>query len=440
MRWPRLPRTLVSTVKDVEKLDRADPPFKTSTLQQQGRSAWWFSGKKTMKIAQELYEGIDVDGTGPVGLITYMRTDSLKVPDETTDAVRGLIEAEYGGRYLPAKPLRYAAGKSAQEAHEAVRPTDLNLNPEKIRGQLTIDQYKLYQLIYRRFVASQMNPAVFSVTNVAISAGREDLQARRKRVLSSSTATAASLPPGGKQEDALLPRAGARAGRLDLHALDPIAALYATAPRYSEATLIKGARGRRTSAGRAPTLADHPDDPGPARMSMRERWFFATNLGMVVTDLLVKHFPKILDLKFTVRHMEDEPPDDGRDGQGRHGQGARTSFTNPFQEESPGCLQSADGRVPGKPSTPETRQVWWRAGRWSRSTALLSAAGSFGWLRRYPEWKATRPIDVAARRRRSARAAGGDRAHRCPGRQTAVDGENKRGHMAGPARAIRLAR
>src|SRR5262249_26977899 len=127
----------VSSLETTEKRDKADAPFKTSTLQQQAAIRLRFSGKKTMKIAQELYEGIDVDGSGPVGLITYMRTDSLRVSDEAVTQVRELIGSSYGERYLPDKPLRYAAGKMAQEAHEAVRPTDLALTPERIQGSLT---------------------------------------------------------------------------------------------------------------------------------------------------------------------------------------------------------------------------------------------------------------------------------------------------------------
>ncbi len=128
----------VSSVEESEKLDKADAPFKTSTLQQQGAIRLRFSGKRTMKIAQELYEGIDVDGTGAVGLITYMRTDSLRVSDEALTSVREHDRARVRRpKYLPAKPHRYAAGKSAQEAHEAIRPTDLSLHPDKIKGRLT---------------------------------------------------------------------------------------------------------------------------------------------------------------------------------------------------------------------------------------------------------------------------------------------------------------
>ena len=162
---------VVSEVEEVEKLDKADAPFKTSTLQQQAAIRLRFSGKRAMKIAQELYEGIEVGGDGPTGLITYMRTDSLRVSEDAIKEVRERIDTKYGPKYLPSKPNRFAAGKQAQEAHEAIRPTDLRLDPESIRSKLTFDQHKLYSLIYRRFVASQMTPAVFAVTNVAINAG-----------------------------------------------------------------------------------------------------------------------------------------------------------------------------------------------------------------------------------------------------------------------------
>src|SRR5262249_55046196 len=157
---------VVSKVDETEKLDKADPPFKTSTLQQQAAIRLRFSGKRTMKIAQELCEGIEVEGSGPVGLITYMRPDSPRVSEEAIVAVRDKIQSEFGDRYLPAKPIRYAAGKMAQEAHEAIRPTDLAMTPDRIKGHLSHDQFRLYQLIYARFLASQMAPAVYTVTDV----------------------------------------------------------------------------------------------------------------------------------------------------------------------------------------------------------------------------------------------------------------------------------
>jgi DNA topoisomerase-1 len=399
---------VVSTVEEVEKLDRADPPFKTSTLQQQGAIRLRFSGKKTMKIAQELYEGIDVDGSGPIGLITYMRTDSLRVSDEALDSVRGLIQGEYGDRYLPAKPLRYAAGKSAQEAHEAVRPTDLNLNPEKIRGRLSIDQYKLYQLIYRRFVASQMNPAVFSITNVAIAAGEGTFKAQGKILKFDGYRRA--LPPAGKQEDALLPPL--QAGMpLDLHALNPSQHFTQPPPRFTEATLIKALE--KENIGRPSTYAPIIQTIQDRHyVEQKERRFHATNLGMVVTELLVKHFPKIMDLKFTA-HMEDELDDIATAKEDMIK--VLDEFYHPFQESLK--LAAAQMERVQVPSS-ETCQVCG-----APMVEKYSKSGRFLGCSKYPECKATRPIDG------QPRAAAVETEHRCPKcGKTLLLRENKRGH------------
>ena len=294
----------VAAVEQVEKQDKADAPFKTSTLQQQAAIRLRFSGKRTMKIAQELYEGIDVGGDGPSGLITYMRTDSLRVSEEAMTAVRDKIQSEYGDRYLPKKPNQYAAGKMAQEAHEAVRPTDLALSPEAIRARLSIDQFKLYQLIYRRFVASQMTPAVFAVTNVAIAAADGTFKTQGKIMKFDGYRRA--LPPAGKQEDALLPPLEVGQA-LDLHALGATQHFTQPPPRFSEAALIKALE--KENIGRPSTYAPIIQTIQDRKyVELKERKFFATEMGMAVTDLLVEHFPKILDLKFTA-HMEDELDD-----------------------------------------------------------------------------------------------------------------------------------
>jgi DNA topoisomerase-1 len=397
----------VRSVEEVEKSDRADPPFKTSTLQQQGAIRLRFSGKKTMKVAQELYEGIEVDGSGPVGLITYMRTDSLRVSEESLEAVRSLIGSEYGERYLPAKPLRYAAGKSAQEAHEAIRPTDLALTPEKIRAHLTIDQFKLYQLIYRRFVASQMTPAVFSITNVSIAAGEGLFKAQGKVLKFDGYRRV--LPPAGKQEDALLPHLQP-AQALDLHALEPTQHFTQPPPRYTEATLIKALE--KEDIGRPSTYAPIIQTIQDRHyVEQKERRFFATNLGMVVTDLLVKHFPKIMDLKFTA-HMEDELDDIATAKEDMVK--VIDEFYHPFQE-SLKLAQSNMERVQVLSS--ETCQVCG-----APMVEKHSKSGRFLGCSKYPECKATRPIDG------QPRAAAVETEHRCAkcGKPLLMR-ENKRG-------------
>ena len=295
---------VVSAVEKTEKRDKADAPFKTSTLQQQAAIRMRFSGKKTMKIAQELYEGIDVDGSGPVGLITYMRTDSLRVSDEAIKAVREVIVNDYGTRYLPDKPNRFAAGKIAQEAHEAIRPTEIGYTPEKLKSHLSIDQFRLYQLIYARFLASQMTPAVYTVTDVAITAG-DGLFKTQGKILEFDGHRRV-WPPGGKQEDELLPALNAGMN-LDLKALNATQHFTQPPPRYSEATLIKALE--KENIGRPSTYAPIIQTIQDRNyVEQKDRRFFATDLGMVVTDFLVKHFPKIMDLKFTA-YMEDELDD-----------------------------------------------------------------------------------------------------------------------------------
>ncbi len=383
----------VAKVEESEKLDKADPPFKTSTLQQQGAIRLRFSGKKTMKIAQELYEGIDVDGTGPVGLITYMRTDSLRVSDESLQGVRDLIQREYGDRYLPAKPFRYAAAKTAQEAHEAIRPTDLGLTPERTKERLSPDQYKMYQLIYRRFVASQMNPAVFAITNVDVAAGDGLFKAQGKVLKFDGYRRV--LPPAGKQEDHLLPHLTAGQA-LDLHALAPTQHFTQPPPRYTEAALIKALE--KEDIGRPSTYADIIQKiQGRKYVEQKERRFYATNLGMAVTDLLVEHFPKIMDLKFTA-HMEDELDDIATAKEDMIK--VLDEFYHPFQDE----LKAASTRMQRVKIL--TSEVCPECGapmeeKHSRTGAFLSCS-------RYPECKATKSIDG------QPRVAAVETEHRCP--------------------------
>jgi DNA topoisomerase I len=383
----------VQEVEEVEKLDKAEAPFKTSTLQQQAAIRLRFSGKKTMKVAQELYEGIDVGGDGPSGLITYMRTDSLRMSDDFVKDVRDQIQAQYGDRYVPAKPNRFAAAKQAQEAHEAIRPTDLALDPEKIRGRLTIDQYKLYSLIYRRAVASQMSPAVFAVTNVSVQADEGIFKAQGKILKFDGHRRV--LAPAGKQEDALLPSLS-NGMALDLHDLKPTQHFTQPPPRFSEATLIKALE--KENIGRPSTYAPIIQTiQDRLYVEQKERRFYATNLGMLVTDVLVEYFPKIMDFKFTA-HMEDELDEIAT---------AKIDmikvldeFYHPFQED----LKHATANMPRQsvPSSETCNECG------APMVVKFSRTGSFLGCSRYPECKATRPMDG------SARPAAVETEHKCP--------------------------
>ena len=383
----------VAKVDETEKLDRADAPFKTSTLQQQAAIRLRFSGKRTMKVAQELYEGIDVDGSGPVGLITYMRTDSLRVSDDATTAVREKIKSEFGDRYLPAKPIRYAAGKNAQEAHEAVRPTDLALSPDRIKGTLSHDQFRLYQLIYARFVASQMAPAVFMVTDISVAAGAGIFKAQGK--VQKFDGHRRVWPPGGKQEDELLPILAA-GDALDLASLDATQHFTQPPPRYSEATLIKALE--KEAIGRPSTYApiiQTIQDRG--YVEQKERRFNATHLGMAVTDLLVEQFPKILDLKFTAQ-MEDKL-DDIASAKAEMTQ-VLDEFYYPFQEE----LKVAETHME-RVQIP-TNEVCHLCN--SPMVLKFGKTGQFLGCSKYPECKATRPLGG------QPRAEAVESEHSCP--------------------------
>ncbi|HOZ07869.1 MAG TPA: type I DNA topoisomerase, partial [candidate division Zixibacteria bacterium] len=173
---------VVAEIKNTERIRRPSAPFITSTLQQEAAKAFGFSPKVTMRLAQELYEGVDIGQEGPTGLITYMRTDSTRIANEALKAARELIARDYGKAYLPPKPQVYSKKQNAQDAHEAIRPTYLALPPDKVKRFLNARQFKLYSLIWNRFVASQMNPARYDVETIDIAAGRFLFRAAAQRL------------------------------------------------------------------------------------------------------------------------------------------------------------------------------------------------------------------------------------------------------------------
>jgi DNA topoisomerase-1 len=325
---------VVGKVEQKDRLEKPAPPFTTSTLQQQASIRLGFTAKKTMMIAQRLYEGVELGREGAVALITYMRTDSTRIADDALRACREHIGTEYGAPYLPAQPNRYASGKSAQEAHEAIRPTDLAYTPDRVKDLLPADQLRLYTLIYQRFVASQMTPAIFAVTNVEIRAAEGLFKAQGKTLKFDGYRRV--LPPKGKYEDALLP-----ALRADqkLDCLDLLATQHFTQPppRYNEASLVKTLE--KEGIGRPSTYAaiiSKIQERG--YVEQKERRFYATEVGMTVTDLLVEHFPKVMDLKFT-SYMEEEL--DRIEGHKARRDDVLTEFYEPFRHS----LQVAETKL-----------------------------------------------------------------------------------------------
>lgn len=286
---------VVSKLTQQDKPERPQPPFTTSTLQQQANIRLRLKAKDTMSIAQKLYEGVDLGSDGPVALITYMRTDSTRVSADALAAVRAHIQNQYGSRYLPNSPNTYASGKSAQEAHEAIRPTDLSWTPERVKPFLDDRQYRLYALIYNRFVASQMTPAIFAVTTIEVQAGKGLFRATGR--IEKFDGYRKVLPPVGKQQETTLP---AVSEQQTLDKLDLFESQHFTQPppRYNEASLVRALE--KEGIGRPSTYAtiiQTIQDRG--YVEQRDRRFYATEIGKVVTKLLIEHFPRVLDLKFT---------------------------------------------------------------------------------------------------------------------------------------------
>ncbi|MDO8494362.1 MAG: type I DNA topoisomerase, partial [Deltaproteobacteria bacterium] len=285
------------------------PPFITSQLQQDAARKLGFTAKKTMMIAQRLYEGVDVGEEGPVGLITYMRTDSTRVADTAIDAVRDFIAQKYGKENLPTQPNVYKSKKGAQDAHEAIRPTTMDYPPEKLKDILEEDFYRLYDLIWKRFVASQMKPAIMDQTTLDIHAGG---------YLFRATGSVIKFPGfmsvylEGKDEDSteeeegLLP-ALQEGDKLKLLELNPKQHFTEPPPRYTEASLVKALE--ELGIGRPSTYAAILSNiQGRDYVLKQDRRFKPTTLGVLINELLVKHFPDILNVQFTAR-MEQELDD-----------------------------------------------------------------------------------------------------------------------------------
>ena len=295
------------TVIKVDQKDeqrRAPPPFTTSSLQQAANLRLRLPARITMSLAQELYQGVQMGSEGSVALITYMRTDSTRVSDDALKMVRDFIPQAYGPQYLPEKPNFFKSGKSAQEAHEAVRPTDLSLTPARVQPYLSPDQHKLYTLIFNQFVASQMMPAIVAMTSVEIEAAGDGGTGffRASGSIEKFDGWRKVSPPA-KQDDKILPPL---TEKQKLDKLDLTASQHFTQPppRFNEASLVKTLE--KEGIGRPSTYATIISTiQSRGYVKQEQRRFFASEIGKVVTDLLVKHFPEVINVKFT-SHIEEE--------------------------------------------------------------------------------------------------------------------------------------
>ncbi len=299
---------IVKSVKDTEEQKNPPPPFITSSLQQEASNLLGFRARRTMRVAQQLYEGLDIGEEGRTGLITYMRTDSVRVSKEAQKMGLKFIREKFGAEFALQRPRDYRSRKGAQEAHEAIRPTEAGREPDKLKNFLTAEQLKLYELIWRRFLASQCKSACFKRTSVRITAGKFEFSANGSKILFRGFMVVYSKGrlsgrQGADEKQVELPHLEEREV-LNLVKLLPGQHWTKPPPRYSEGTLVKALEEK--GVGRPSTYA-------PIISTIQERGYverkdrrlFAAELGMMVNGLLVKNLGDYFDVKFTAEMESD---------------------------------------------------------------------------------------------------------------------------------------
>jgi DNA topoisomerase-1 len=298
---------LKSASYSVEKIERKEvkrfplPPFTTSKLQQEASRGLRFPAQKTMRVAQQLYEGVKIGNEGFIGLITYMRTDSVRIAEEALNDVRRYINQNYDASYLPARAKIYKNTATAQDAHEAIRPTSMGYKPQSIKMYLSNDQFKLYQLIWNRFVASQMNPALFDQTTISIKAGPYLFQTKGSIMKFPGFTILYNESAENNEVDTefgkIIPQLSEKEG-LSLLSLKPEQKFTQPPPRFSEASLVRELEEK--GIGRPSTYAtilSTIQERNYVRLEGGK--FFPTELGVLVNELLVQNFPMVMDIAFT---------------------------------------------------------------------------------------------------------------------------------------------
>ncbi|MGH7353109.1 MAG: type I DNA topoisomerase [Candidatus Rokuibacteriota bacterium] len=380
---------VVRSVSRGERRRNPAPPFITSTLQQDAGRKLGFSAKKTMTVAQQLYEGVEMGEEGPVGLITYMRTDSVRIAREAQEEARGWATERLGREYVPETPPVYKSRGSAQEAHEAIRPSDVARDPRSLARFLTKDQLALYRLVWERFLASQLMPAVYDTVTAEVTAARTVFRAQGQ-TLRFKGFTAVYVESREEEEaaaddeaeSALPPLEEGETLRLVL--LDPRQHFTQPLPRYTEASLIKTLE--ELGIGRPSTyasiLSTIVNDRG--YVHRERRTLFPTELGIEVTDLLAPYFEDIMDVKFTAQ-MEDHL-DKVEEGE-RSWVDTVREFYEPFKRD----LAAASKNMPNKKKGEETGEKCPECAeplleRWGRNGKFIGCSG-------YPECKYTRNLN-----------------------------------------------
>lgn len=288
----------VADIKKSERLKKAPLPFTTSTLQQEASKALNFATQKTMRIAQQLYEGIDIKGNGTVGVITYLRTDSTRVSEEAEANVGEYIAKVYGDAYVAAVKKKEESGKKIQDAHEAIRPTDVNRTPASLKDSLTRDQFRLYQLIWKRFVASRMQQAKYETTSVKIAAGDYRFHVSASKIVFEGFRSVYIEPDEEKEENNVLVKTIDKDTLLTKEKLETKQHFTQPPAHYTEASLVKTLE--ELGIGRPSTYAPTISTIISRRYVAKEQKnLYLTELGEVVNHMMKKSFPSIVDVNFT---------------------------------------------------------------------------------------------------------------------------------------------
>ncbi|MFC1819545.1 type I DNA topoisomerase [Thermodesulfobacteriota bacterium] len=376
----------IKSIRTKRTKNRPYAPFITSTLQQTAANQLGFTTQTTMRVAQALYEGLTIGDMGSVGLITYMRTDSTHISPDAINIAREYIQTNFSDQYLPSKPNFFtSSNKTAQEAHEAIRPTDVNLTPDHVRSSLTSQQYKLYKVIWERFLASQMKEAQWDQTTILISGladSKELLFRATGRVLVFDGYYKVTGVPN-QSEEAVLPPLKEKQPLAAIH-IDPTQNFTSPRPRYTEASLVKKLEAE--GIGRPSTYAQIIQVIQNRKYAEKvQNRFFATDLGKVVTDKLIEAFPEILQVGYT-RDMEQQL-DDIEEKQADWVQMLRQFYT-PFKHSLDSAYQGMNHAKAETQSAPHTcpQCGGGTVYRFGRNGRFLSCSN-------YPECKFAAPID-----------------------------------------------
>lgn len=379
---------LVNSVVPTEKKKTPAPPFITSTLQQEASRSLMMSPKRTMAIAQQLYEGVEINGKGSIGLITYMRTDSLRISDEALASAKEFILCKYGEQYYPGNARTFKTRNNAQDAHEAIRPTDVFLTPESVRNDLTVEQYKLYRLIWGRFTASQMACAVYNNTAVDICCGDYHFRcSSSKLVFAGYTSVYEESKDDSAADKSLRIPCLAPGENLNLLGINREQQFTQPPSRYTEATLIrtleeKGIGRPSTYAPTISTILSHD------YVVKEGKYLKPTPLGEVVTEFMKDNFPDIVDLMFT-NNMESEL-DKIESGTADWNKVLKDFYADLDSEIKTTNERLTDGKIPVPPIVSD--EVCEICGR-----QMIQKKGRFGYFLAcpgFPECTFTKPIVV----------------------------------------------